>query len=137
MIQYNIIDLSNKIFIENNEITELLNIKLEYNYPKVVLFSNINKIISIYDNNQLAIINFKYQKDIINTNDKEYLNIKINSHSKLTPKILHYSNIYSESYNPLYLFDDSSYYYCSGDDYDKNKKEFELDFCCDYISLKK
>ena len=33
IIQFNVIDLSNKTLIENNNITELLNTKVEYNYP--------------------------------------------------------------------------------------------------------
>ena len=135
IIQFNIINLSNKEF-ENNEVTELLNTKLEYNYPEILLFSNTNKIITLYEKNQLGIINLKLQKEIIgedDNNNKKFKEIAINSKSKLNPKVVEYSNIYSESYNPLYLLDDSSYYFCSNSDYNKSKTYFKLDFCCDFF----
>ena len=135
IIQFNIIDLSNKTYIESNEITELLNTKLEYNYPKILLFSNTNKIISLYENNQICIINLKLQQDIINENEKNNNgeNLKINSYSRLNPKITELSNIYSDSYSPIYLLDDSSYYYCSSRDYNKSLTYFKIDLCCDYF----
>ena len=135
IIQFNIIDLLNKTFIGSNEITELLNSKIEYNYPKMLLLSNNNKIIVLYEKNQLGIINLKIQQDNINEkeNNKEQniQEIKINSQSNLSPKITEYSNIYSESYNPLYLLDDSSYYFCTTSEFNKGKNYFKLDFCCD------
>ena len=137
IIQFNIIDLSNKALIESNEITELLNTKLEYNNPKILLFSTTNKIISLYENNQICIIDLKLQQDNINENENEKNNnaekLKINSYSKLSPKITELSNIYSDSYSPIYLLDDSSYYYCSSSDFNKSLNYFKIDLCCDYF----
>ena len=103
----------------------------------MLLFSNENKIIALYEKNQLGIINLKIQQD--NTNEKEndkkqnIQEIKINSQSNLRPKITEYSNIYSESYNPLYLLDDNSYYFCTTSEFNKSKNYFKLDFCCDFF----
>ena len=137
IIQFNIIDLLKKTFIGNNEITELLNSKIEYNYPKMLLFSNNNKIIALYEKNQLGIINLKIQQDNIdekeNNKKQNIKEIKINSQSNLGQKITEYSNIYSESYNPLYLLDDSSYYFCTTSEFNKSKNYFKLDFCCDFF----
>ena len=113
---------------------ELLNTKVEYNYPKILLFSNSKKLISLYDENQLSIANYKHNK--IEKNNKIISQkLEIYYHSELTPKIIKYSNIYSESYHPSHLFDadSSDYYYCSGICSNKGNNYIEIDLCCDYF----
>jgi hypothetical protein len=132
IIIFNAVNISNENFVENRELPELLNTKVEYNYPKILLFSNSNKLISLYDENQLSIANYKHNK-VEKNNKKISKKLEINCHSKLNPKIIKYSNIYSESYHPSHLFDDSSKYYCSGIDSNKNNNYIEIDLCCDYF----
>ena len=120
----------------DHKLNALFNFKIDDNIPKFLLSYN-NLFLSVYENNQITLINFKLldvkRKNII----KEKMpKIEINKNEKreLIPKVTNYSDIYSEKYHPNYLFSYSSdKYYCSSDAY--NKHYFELDFSQEYFIL--
>ena len=138
IIQFSFIDLSNGLINENQEINDLLNLKFEYNYPKIILFSKLNKFIYLYDVNQLCIIDYIFKEkenkdEKAKPNNKKIINgLKILKKNVII-KIIEHSGLYSDSYHPLNLFNNSSYYYCSNRG---ANQFFELDFSNEYFLLK-
>ena len=117
---------------KNHELNALFNFKIEDNIPKFLL-SYKNIFISVYENNQITLINYKINMKETKNYEKEKIKkieINKNRNTKLIPKVSGYSNIYSDKYHPDYLFSNElNYYYCSSDNLEAY---FELDFSQEY-----
>ena len=95
---------------------ELLNLKIDFNIPKIISNKEFKKFISIYDDNQICITEYIYESEKINENNiiiDEINLIKDNKSSSITPSIDSYFSTYSDYYNPNNLFINTDYYYCS------------------------
>ena len=118
----NLEDLSKKEN-KNNFLKELFNFKAYYYFPKILLNNNFEDMIYLYENNQLSIVEYKYEKynkNIINQINQNQMikKITIKENANNLPKIIDYSEVYNSNYSPLNLFvnnndDFYSYYYCS------------------------
>ena len=104
-------------------------------------FDNLSEIIEEKDSAKESI--FEEEKELIEhfkdeDKEKEIIpKIEINKNKtkikkrELIPKVIEYSDIYSNKYHPQYLFSyESDYYYCSS--YAWNKHFFMLDFSQEY-----
>ena len=135
-IQYSVIDLSSNLNIENHEFTEIFKFKLNNNNPDFILSNNKFTFISIYENNQLSINNYKLNELEDNHNFQNIRKATIISkiEKEIIPKneLIKHSGIYDESYHPKNLFIEKSYY-CSK----KGKEHFiEFEFVNEYYFLK-
>lgn len=149
-LEYNAIHLSSNSFLENNIYKEIFNFKISYNIPKILSINNYNKFLFLYENNQISIVDYhsldkaeilnyidNYQKNnnnlitkCISTIQKNIEEIIIKKKGALIPEIIKFSDAYSSSYEPKYLFTkDENYYYCSLD----NSEHFiHFDFSKEY-----
>ena len=100
----------------NHELKGFLNLELYYNIPKFLSY-NYGKFISVYQDNQLCIMNinlFKEDNNKINHN----FPIKIKNENQnfsriIIPNISNSSPTYNNLYVPETLFKNNGYYYCS------------------------
>ena len=121
------INLFNSSPVEYDNFKEIFKFKISFNIPKITTLNNCNKLVLIYENNQICIIDFnplnvssnniEKDKNIINTNEAIIKNnikeINIKSIGPLIPKAMKYSEVYSSSYGPSNLFTKTESYYCS------------------------
>jgi len=122
-IQFSFINLEDFSKENNNKyLIKLFNLKIYYYFPKILLNSNFENIIYLYENNQLCIAEYKYKKNnyIIYDKNKKIKNITIKKNANIIPKINDCSEVYSQNYDASNLFsndedDDDiiNYYYCS------------------------
>ena len=136
-IQFSFINLFNSSLVKNNEINEILNLRVEMNNPKIMLFTGINNFISFYDENQLCYIDYKLEEENnIKDEQKNESNVikKINIIKRyMNENIINYSKLYSGSYHPSNLFNYlSDYYYCS----EGPSAYFEIDFSYEFFISK-
>ena len=113
--EFSFIDLLN-LDIKKSVVLELLNLKIDFNIPKIISNKEFKKFISIYDDNQICITEYIYESEKINENNiiiDEINLIKDNKSSSITPSIDSYFSTYSDYYNPNNLFINTDYYYCS------------------------
>ena len=135
-IQLSFINLFNSSLIANHEINDELDIRIEPNNPKIMLFKGMNKYICFYEENQLCYIDYKLEDE--NKFKDEEQTVNNNNLIKywrnyIHEKIINYSNLYSDSYHPSNLFRwGSDYYYCS----EGKNAYFELDFSYEYYVSK-
>lgn len=139
-IEFKMFDLSNKSFIENNELTEMFNFKLSNNIPKILSFNNSNKFLLLYEKNQIGILEkIKGTKKSVNDNNKDYKRIETKGNKAdisnqfldiskeiniikngiVIPKVTKHSEVYYSSlysFSPKYLFTKDNNYYCSSND---------------------
>ena len=138
IIEFSIIDLSQNTLVDNNELNEIFKYKIPFYIPKILAINNRNNFILLYEENQICIIDSHYlakkenkiieankqsdedkENDIKNKNSSQILNkinkikIKEKEEAYLIPKIFKHSPIYSDTYDPSYLFTNDDYYYCS------------------------
>jgi hypothetical protein len=137
-LQLFFIDLSNFANQENKQLIQLLNFKINNNIPKIVLNQGFKKFINIYDNNQLCIMDYVCEQNLINNNEMRRTQINLNydyENLEIIPKDISCSSTYDSSYCPQNLFKSYSYY-CS----ETNKNEyilfdFEREYCFRKIIL--
>ena len=136
-LQFSFIDLSNLSKKENNQLTQLLNFKINDNLPKIMLHQNFKQFIALYDNNQLCIVDYIYNEECLNYNNinENISNIsELNSikNSIIIPNIYTFSSVYNndnKNYGVNNLFF-GSYYFCT----QSNINEFiEFDFKTEYF----
>ena len=137
-LQFTFIDLLNYASVKNHELTQLLNNKIDNNYPRFLTINNKNKIIALYENNQICQMNLilsekeKENQDNKPLKNKKQIKIIYNSKKDLIPNEYYYSEIYSNEYHPGNLFKENSDYYCSR----KGVEHFiEFDFSQEYYFL--
>jgi len=133
-IQYLFINLLKNLEINHHELRELFNFKIDNNYPTFLSFNNDNKILFLYEKNQICVSNYHLLKNenIKNNNIENEKDIlpKVRYHSKII-KIPYqyecspyYKNDYD--YSPSSLFSDNSYFYNSSKG-NEHYIEFEFD----------
>ena len=130
-LEFSIIDLSN-LDKKNSDLLELLNIKINFNIPKIISTKEFKKIISIYDDNQICIMEYSYNAENINENNIiiDKINLIKDNNSENTPSKNLYHSTYSDSYTPKNLFIQNNYYYCSKSN--KNDEYLMFDFENEY-----
>ena len=113
-LEFSFINLTNLENKENNDLIELLNFKINYNIPKIILTQEFKKIISIYDNNQLSIADYKYNNIYNNENNLiiNEINLIQDNNSEIVPPSSSYFSAYDDEYTPNKLFIENDYY-CS------------------------
>ena len=136
-LQFSLLNLSDNSNVEKHELKEILNIKVDYNLPRLLLLNSDYKFLSLYENNQLCILDYKVVEEKKIDNDdiilRKISTIKIiDSRPKKTVKIINYSPIYDTEYGPKMLFNDNESYYCSSTG---TKHYFLLDFLNEYYFL--
>ena len=151
-LEFKVIDLSNNSFVKQNELIEIFNYKISNNIPKILSFHNSNKFLLLYEKNQICVFEKAKDKIYMNTdkiikgdelnekdkdNKKDILDqfavigkeILIKNNNIIIPIVAKYSEVYSSSYEPKYLFTDDNYYYCSLN----NQEQFiHFDFSKEY-----
>ena len=151
-LEFKVIDLSNNSFVKQNELIEIFNYKISNNIPKILSFHNSNKFLLLYEKNQICVFEKAKDKIYMNTdkiikggelNEKDKDNKKdilaqfavigkeilIKKNNFIIPIVAKYSEVYSSSYEPKYLFTDDNYYYCSLN----NQEQFiHFDFSKEY-----
>ena len=133
-LQFSFIDLSNLSNIENNNFIELLNFKINYNLPKILLTKEFKKIINIYDNNQLCIIDYIYKNELINESVHiNEINLIKDNKSEIIPPSSTYSSIYDEDYTPKNLFIEKEYYCSKSNNNEFIQFDFQKDYCFNKI----
>ena len=133
-LQFSFIDLSNFSNIENNNFIELLNFKINYNLPKILLNKEFKKIINIYDNNQLCIIDYIYKNELINENVHiNEINLIKDNESEIIPPSSTYSSIYNEDYSPKNLFIENEYYCSKSNNNEFIQFDFQKEYCFNKI----
>ena len=96
--EFSFIDLLNLDIIKS-VVLELLNLKIDFNIPKIISNKEFKKFISIYDDNQICITEYIYESEKINENNiiiDEINLIKDNKSSSITPSIDSYFSTYSD-----------------------------------------
>ena len=144
-INFFFIDLSNFLNNENAKIIQLLNFKID-NYPQIIVNQNFKKMVHLYENNQLCIMDYNYEDENIEDNKINNGNImKIKLSKDYENEILPFkhfsSSIYSDKYSTRELFRKESYF-CSKTNSNENitfifKQNyyfsgFRMLFCNDY-----
>ena len=140
-IQLTLLDISNNSNLENHEIKELLNIDVNNYNPRLFLFNSNYKLVTLYDKNQICILEFHLTENETNDGDDNKLR-EINKIKMLDPrtpklvvgeslKIISSSDCFNRKYNCSMMFEDKSYF-CS---LDKKNFYFVLDFLEEYYFL--
>jgi len=142
-LKFSLIDLSNSSNKENSKIIQLLNFKID-NFPKILVNQNFKKLVHLYDNNQLCIIDYIYDENIEdnNINNENIMKINLSKDAeKVIIFIFNFSSCYDNKYHPEKLFTKESYY-CSKSNSNEfitfNYKEeyyfnrFKMNFLDDY-----
>ena len=113
-LQFSFIDLSNFSNTENKELIELLNFKINYNIPKIIFNEGFKKFITLYDNNQLCILDYIYEKEFKNQDNIQInkINLKLDNKSEIIPPQSEFSSVYNNDYKVENLFLEKDYY-CS------------------------
>ena len=125
-LNFSLIDLSNFSKNENSKIIQLLKIEIE-NIPKISANQNFKKMVQLYDNNQLCIMDYNYDEknnEVINIDNKENImkiNLSKDNKKEIETSSITYSSVYrgKEQYHPIYLFKKEKYF-CS----ESNSKEY-------------
>ena len=106
---FSLIDLSNFSKKENSKIIQLLKIEIDNN-PKITANQNFKKIVQLYDNNQLCIMDYNYKEEkneVINIENKENImkiNLSKDNKKEIVPSSIRFSSIYDKDSHPNYLF---------------------------------
>ena len=136
-LQFSFIDLSD---LSNKDIKliNLLNFKINYNIPKIVFNGEFKKLIYVYENNQLCIMDYIYEQNLKNNNDIRInqINLQLDNQSEIIPPISEFSSIYNNDYKVQNLFVENNYYYCSKNN--KNESllfDFEKEYCFNRIVI--
>ena len=117
-LNFSLIDLSNFSKKEKSKIIQLLKIEIDNN-PKIIANQKFKKMVQIYDNNQLCIMDYNYEEEnteIINVENKENImkiNLSKDNEKEIEPSSIEHSSIYNNDSHPKYLFKKEKKYFCS------------------------
>ena len=140
-IQFSFIDITD-FFSKNNDykkFTELFTFKIYNYFPKILSFNN-GKLIYLYEDNQLCIVNYNLssseniQKNYTKKGTKKIELIEINK-ELIIPETCTSSSIYKNKYDVSKLFSNDSYF-CSNTGSNENIYfNFDKEYFFKYIEL--
>lgn len=131
-LEFSFVNLSDLTSIENNALIELFNFKINYNIPKIMVSQEFKKIISVYDNNQLCIVDYTYKSELRYENNNmniNEINLIQDNNSEIIPPKSEYFSVYDDDYTPKNLFIENEYY-CSKSN--NNNENILFDFEKEY-----
>jgi hypothetical protein len=110
---FSLINLNNLSKEKDNNLLELMNIKIDNNKPKSLLSNDFKTFVYLYENNQLCIDEYILNDKLDNAiNLKNIKIINIIRNSLIIPDIASFSKCYGKDYEPKNLFKEHKYY-CS------------------------
>jgi hypothetical protein len=110
---FSLINLNNLSKEKDNNLLELMNIKIDNNKPKSLLSNDFKTFVYLYENNQLCIDEYILNDKLDNAiNLKNIKIINILKSILRIPDIISFSKCYGKDYEPKNLFNEHKYY-CS------------------------